>query len=344
MLRNRDLLLQALTSAAIALVCGVGAWALASPEAGMWTLVAGLAIGAVHVGFSYKRFRDIARLSEHLDDALLGERTLDFRDMSEGELAILANGIDKALVRLVVANERLEKEKSQLADSLADISHQLRTPLTSLGLEFELMRRSPNEDDRRTHALSAQRQLEQLSWLVSSLLKLARLDAGQVELMRQQVDVERLVRASSVPLEVAFDLADVRFESAVEPGTRFEGDPAWTREALTNVLKNCLEHTPAGGAVRLTASGDSLACRIRVQDTGPGISEEDLPHIFERFYRGSRRLDKDRVEPAGVGIGLSLSRALIAAQDGAITASNALDAEGRVVGARFDIVFPKVRV
>ena len=121
------------------------------------------------------------------------------------------------------------------------------------------------------------------------------------------------------------------------------GDAAWTREALTNVLKNCVEHTPAGGTVSITAREDAVACRIRVEDTGPGIAEKDLPHVFERFYPGTSnpaRRDEDTCNPSGVGIGLSLSRALLVAQGAQITASNA----SPTGGARFDLVFPKVTV
>ena len=166
------------------------------------------------------------------------------------------------------------------------------------------------------------RMLEQLQWLVSSLLKLARLDAGVVRLERHRVDVSSLVKAAQEPLAVTADL---------------------TREALTNVLKNCVEHTPAGGTVSITAHEDAVACRIRVEDTGPGIAEKDLPHVFERFYHGTSnpaRRDEDACNPSGVGIGLSLSRALLVAQGAQITASNA-SPNG---GARFDLVFPKVTV
>ena len=197
------------------------------------------------------------------------------------------------------------------------------------------------EDSQRVRDCG--RMLEQLQWLVSSLLKLARLDAGVVRLERRRVDVAALVTAAQEPLAVAADLAGVAFLAKVDPGCSFMGDAAWTREALTNVLKNCVEHTPAGGTVSITAREDAVACRIRVEDTGPGIAEKDLPHVFERFYHGTSnpaRRDEDTCNPSGVGIGLSLSRALLVAQGAQITASNA----SPTGGARFDLVFPKVTV
>lgn len=154
------------------------------------------------------------------------------------------------------------------------------------------------------------------------------------------------------PLAVAFDLADVRLSIDVQPEASFSGDLSWSAEALGNVLKNCMEHTPAGRCVRLRATEDALACRISIEDDGPGIAPEDLPHVFERFYRGGHSAAKEtealgrgsEVNPAGVGIGLSLAKSLIAAQGGTITARNATDANGRVTGARFDITFFKTAV
>ncbi len=329
--------------AAATVACCAGAWLQAGLTAAAWTAACGVALLALYAATTALRYRRIAQLSERLDRALSGERDVSFRGMGEGELAILASQLDKTVTRLVVANEELEAEKRALADALADISHQLRTPLTSLGIELELMRKAAATPEEAQRVRDCGRMLEQLQWLVSSLLKLARLDAGVVRLERHRVDVSALVTAAQEPLAVAADLAGVAFLAKVDPGCSFMGDAAWTREALTNVLKNCVEHTPAGGTVSITAREDAVACRIRVEDTGPGIAEKDLPHVFERFYHGTSnpaRRDEDTCNPSGVGIGLSLSRALLVAQGAQITASNA----SPTGGARFDLVFPKVTV
>lgn len=329
--------------AAATVACCAGAWLQAGLTAAAWTAACGVALLALYATTTSLRYRRIAQLSERLDRALSGERDVSFRGMGEGELAILASQLDKTVTRLVVANEELEAEKHALTDALADISHQLRTPLTSLGIELELMRKAAATPEDSQRVRDCGRMLEQLQWLVSSLLKLARLDAGVVCLERRRVDVAALVTAAQEPLAVAADLAGVAFLAKVDPGCSFMGDAAWTREALTNVLKNCVEHTPAGGTVSITAREDAVACRIRVEDTGPGIAEKDLPHVFERFYHGTSnpaRRDEDTCNPSGVGIGLSLSRALLVAQGAQITASNA----SPTGGARFDLVFPKVTV
>jgi signal transduction histidine kinase len=329
--------------AAASAVCSAGAWAQAGPLAAAWVAACGGALLVLYAVTTALRYRRIAELSERLDRALSGERDVSFEDMGEGELAILASQLDKTVTKLVVANEELDAERRALADALADISHQLRTPLTSLGIELELVRKAAATPEDARRVRDCGRMLEQLQWLVSSLLKLARLDAGVVRLESRRVDVAALAEAAEEPLAVAAELAGVGFETSVEPGCSFMGDAAWTREALANVLKNCVEHTPAGGTVRIVAHEDAVACRIRVEDTGPGIAEADLPHVFERFYHGpdaSARTDDDACDPSGVGIGLSLARALLVAQGAQITAANA----GPDGGARFDLTFPKVTV
>lgn len=342
MLRNRSLLIQLLASLAAVAIASSIALPAGGVEAACIVAALGLALAALFLAVTAMRIYALAHLSRRVEEALEGERTVSFTDMSEGELAILANVIGKTIARLAIANEDLAREKDALADALADISHQIRTPLTSLVLELELARTRASTPELRERLRKSESSLEQIQWLVSSLLKLARLDSGNVELTRQSVGVAPLVDAAFAPLAVPFDLKGVAFESSVAPGIAFEGDPSWTREALTNILKNCLEHTPEGGCVKVTGSEDALACRIHVEDTGPGFSDGDLPHIFERFYRGCT--DQDGADPQGFGIGLSLARALIRGQGGQIAASNARSPQGIVTGARFDIAFFKVLV
>ncbi len=388
--RNRELRLFAAAYVAVAVACAAGGAALlGSVAAGLWTLGAACALGVVVAGFTWARYRAVAALSATLDAALSGERSLRFSTMREGELAVLASSIDKLFAQLVREGDELERERRRLSDALADISHQLKTPLTSLALVVELLERDAVReldcaagavardnagaaavsaaplgenvagtdagaplagDASRVAAQAAEKRLERLRraevlvdrirWLVQALLKLARIDAGIVTFERAEVRAADVVAAALEPLAVAFEAADVAVACDIDPGASFAGDAPWTAEALENVLKNCLEHTPAGGSVRIAAHEDALACRIAVEDTGPGIAPEDLPHVFERFYRGrADRASSSEVNPAGVGIGLALARELVAAQGGALTACNA-----PAGGARFDLAFFKTPV
>ncbi|WP_245526968.1 sensor histidine kinase [Coriobacterium glomerans] len=351
LLRNRELTGFVLAYAAIAIaVCALAA-GIDGPPAALWAGAAALAVGVLVAAETRARYRAIARMTSELERVLHGGRSLDIDHMSEGELAVLSNELSKMVARLNLTADRLGRERMALADALADISHQLKTPLTSLSITTELVRKrlvqrgGCSQEVERLHVIERlQLHIEQL---VSSLLKLARLDAGAVELARQPVDVERLVAIAFEPLAVAYDIADVSFEHDIAAGTTFAGDLSWTAEAVTNILKNCMEHTPPGGRVRIRAWEDTLGCRITIEDNGTGISSGDLPHIFERFYRGSDSVSPghgeglSQVNPVGVGIGLSLAKSLITAQDGTIKASNIDESRHEGRGARFEITFFK---
>lgn len=318
--------------------------------AAICTFVTGLIVAVIFMILTDRRYRALAKMAANLDRVLAGERDIRLRDMSEGELAILSSEIDKVIARLNLTVDELQAEKLALSDALADISHQLKTPLTSIAISTELIRdrlsaRGDSEDlvERLRLIQTLQARVEDL---VSALLKLARIDAGVIKLVCGDVDARELVRKSFEPLAIAFDIADVRFSADVQDGASYEGDLTWSVEALENILKNCMEHTPTGGCVSVRVTEDVLACRIRIEDTGPGIAESDLPHIFERFYRGSRDASAapSEVNPAGVGIGLALSKSLVTAQGGTLTAENLRDENGNITGAAFNLVFFKAVV
>lgn len=318
--------------------------------AAICTFVTGLIVTVIFIILTNRRYRALANMAANLDRVLAGERDIRLRDMSEGELAILSSEIDKVIARLNLTVDELQAEKLALSDALADISHQLKTPLTSIAISTELIRdrlsaRGDSEDlvERLRLIQTLQARVEDL---VAALLKLARIDAGVIKLVCGAVDARELVRKSFEPLAIAFDIADVRFSADVQDGASYEGDLTWSVEALENILKNCMEHTPTGGCVSVRVTEDVLACRIRIEDTGPGIAESDLPHIFERFYRGSRDANAtpSEVNPAGVGIGLALSKSLVTAQGGTLTAENLRDENGNITGAAFNLVFFKTVV
>ena len=260
---------------------------LAGPGAGLAALTSLALACALFAAFSTRRYREIARLAAEVDEVLHGGRRIDFADYREGDVAVLKNELAKMTAALAGATERLGKEKAALADALADVSHQIRTPLTAIGLLVPAIEDAAGHAERTRALRELETLVERVGWLVTTLLKLAKADAGAIRVQAAPVDVERLVRDALAPLAGAFDLRGVACEVDVAPGASFTGDAAWSAEALGNVLKNCLEHTPAGGTVRLSASEDAVALRLRVTDTGPGITPEDVPHLFERFYRGA---------------------------------------------------------
>ncbi len=346
LLRNAEVRRTVFAFLAVGVTGAGAAWALAGVPAAVVVAATVAVLLGVFLVSTRLRYRRIARMASQVDAVLHGERDVSFERMREGELAVLASELDKMRSRLELANEDLLREKNALAGALADVSHQIKTPLTSLSLMTSLTRGALVEDGGHPGEVERLRTMERLEgrveWLVSSLLKLARIDAGVVSFSRAHVDGAELVERAAEPLAVAFDLADVELAREVQVGSGFEGDLAWTAEALENILKNCLEHTPAGGRVSVTVTEDALAFRLRVEDTGPGIAEGDLPHVFERFWRGGEKGEgagSSEVDPDGVGIGLALAKSLVTAQGGSIRAGNAPGG-----GARFDLVFFKATV
>ncbi len=315
------------------LILCTGVIAVLSPgEARIWVLMCAAVAFVLFVVVSMLRRRQIHRLAQEIDEILHTGRSMDLSSYSEGDVAVLSNELAKMVERLDRANRQLAQERNALADALTDVSHQIRTPLTAATLMVPKIERAESEEERRHALRDLELSMDRISWLVTSLLKIAKVDAGAIRVERKPVSVAAVAQRAAQPLQVVMDLHDVRFVLDVEDDAAFEGDALWTTEALENILKNCLEHTPPGGTVTLAVREDALACRITITDTGPGIASEDLPHIFERFYRGQGTTH-------GFGIGLALAQALVSVQGGSVCASN-----GAAGGARFVVAFPKMVV
>lgn len=338
LLRNRMFARQLAAMAAIATVLALAAGLTASLASALWTAAAGAACCALFAAFSRRRYREIAQLAAEMDEVLHSGRRVSFSDCREGDVAILRSEVSKMVAQLARTSEQLRAEKTALADSLADISHQIRTPLTAMSLLVPVAERAADGRSRSRALRELEGMVERVSWLVTALLKLARLDAGVMSFEKRPVRVADVAVRAIAPLELGLDVRGVDCSISVG-GAVFQGDVAWSAEALENIVKNCAEAAGEGGSVRIEATEDALATRIRVSDNGPGIAEEDLPHVFDRFYRGARSEEGDPANPQGFGIGLSLAQALISAQGGSLRARNLPQG-----GACFEATFPKMNV
>lgn len=314
--RNPEIRRELLLFAAVTAACAAAGF-LAFGAAGWLVLGAGLALSALHFAASAVRYRRIRALSRDIDAVLHGSDKVNFSDLREGELAILQSEIQKMTIRLRDAADNLQKEKTFLTDSIADISHQLRTPLTSINLIVTLLAADAVSDARRLELTRELKMLlRRIDWMVESLLKMSKIDAGTALFQAEPVRVSELVRAAAEPLAVPLDVRGQRLVCEIGAET-FTGDLAWTTEAVGNILKNCMEHTPEGGTITVQARDTGVFTELTVHDTGAGIAPDDLPHLFERFYKG-----KDASETS-FGIGLALARMIVTAQNGAIKAANA---------------------
>ena len=302
--------------------------------AGLCVLAAAAVLYAVDLLAARRRFTLMGELADELDRIMHGQESFDLDRFSEGELSILQSELSKLLVTLRRQSEALSSDKKFLAESLADISHQLKTPLTSLNLAAAMLAEPELPADRRQElAREITRGLGRIEWLVSALLKMSRLDAGMAELAKNTFTAGQLVENAAAPLLIALELRDVELDTSGVGSQEIKADFAWCSEALGNILKNCMAHTPPGGRITVASRENAIYTQITVADTGPGIAPEDLPHIFERFYRGKN------ADAQSAGIGLALARKIIVNSGGAVTAENAPGG-----GALFTLRFYKMTV
>ena len=265
--------------------------------------------------FTKKRYKRINNLGESIDKILHGNDTINIKGFDEGELSILESDVQKMLVRLRDQKDILEKERTFLADSIADISHQLRTPLTSINLILSLIESPDISAERREELL---RELSSLitktEHLVSVLLKISKLDAGTVQFEKKTTDLSSLLEKSAEPLLIPMDIKNQKLSINADD-ISLNCDFSWCIEAFGNILKNCTEHTPENGEITVTATNTPIFTEVIITDTGSGFNEEDIPHIFDRFYRS----DKARTTGGGYGLGLYYAKQVVELHKGTIS-------------------------
>ena len=265
----------------------------------------------------YNRDKDkeLKQITRYIEEINQRNYTLDIEDISEDELSILKNEIYKTTVMLNEIAENSLKDKLRLKNSLSDISHQLKTPLTSILIILENLIDEPEMDAslRADFLQDIKRETRNISFLVQSLLKLSKLDSDTVVFLREEVSVKKIVEAAVSNVSMLCELKNIKIEvekAATEPAITC--DFRWQVEAVTNILKNCVEHSPDGESVIIKIEKSNIYTSISIRDFGDGIDEEDQKHIFERFYKGKN------ASPDSVGIGLALAKAIVEADSGSI--------------------------
>lgn len=289
-----------------------------------------IAFGITFYLFTKARYKSIEQIADQIDLVLHNTDNIYIGEEQEGELSILHSEITKMTLRIREQNNALRKEKEHLSTSLADISHQLRTPLTSLNLIMSLLTNNPEEVERKELIREAEELLIQMDWLITSLLTLSRLDAGIVIFKKEKIQVSHLIQTSLRPLVISMELHEICVVTDIPNGMTIQGDMGWLCEAIQNILKNCMESIGNNATIDIACLDNPLYNEITIKDSGTGFEQEDLPFLFERFYRGKNQ------NASGYGIGLALSKMIITRQGGIIMAKN--HPEG---GALFTIRFPK---
>lgn len=269
-----------------------------------------------------KRLEELISYLMKVQDGLALPTLTEYR---EGQLGILQSEIYKLVVLLKEQLGSANQEKTYLADMLSDISHQIKTPLTAITIMTDLLKQPALPEEKRIEFVEKiDRQTSKITWLIRNLLTLSQLEADVLKLHKESVEIYDILRSVCQSLELLAELRGVEL-SLQQPGEKIlvDCDRAWTAEAFSNIIKNCVEHTPAGGRVSISVMQNNFGTSITIKDNGNGIAAEDLPHIFERFYKGKHSSKES------VGIGLALARQIVLRQNGTIQVQS-VEGEGSI--------------
>ena len=265
--------------------------------------------------YENKQKQKIENIITYIEEINKGNYNLKIEENTENELSNLSNELYKITVMLKEQTEKSNKDKQILQTSLEDISHQLKTPLTSISIMLDNIRENPQMDEhtRQEFIHEISRQVDWINWLVISLLKLSKLESGTAIFKAEKIDVKKLIDNVIKNLAIPLDIKQQKINvSENKKDIYFIGHYNWQLEALTNIVKNCIEHTPENQNIYIEYSQNNFYTKIIVRDEGCGIEAEDLKHIFERFYKGKNSSSNS------VGIGLALAKSIIEKDNGYI--------------------------
>lgn len=284
--------------------------------------------------YTIKQNKKIHEIDMYLKKVNSGDYTLKIEENSEDELSKLRNELYKTTVLLRETAENSKKENINLSNSLADISHQLKTPLTSIRIMIDNIYDNPDMDEetKMDFIKSINNQIEWISSLVVSLLKLAKFDAGTIVMNDENVNIIELINNVKDNLSIILELKeiDIILEYDHSKPIIVSIDYTWQLEALTNIIKNAIEHSKNNSKIHIKIEDSSVFTKIIIEDEGEGISKKDLPHIFQRFYKSEKSSENS------IGIGLSLAKTIIEKDNGYI---NVKSEEGK--GTTFYIKYMK---
>lgn len=284
----------------------------------------------IFIWYNLKKDRKIQEITRYIEEINQKNYSLKIENNTEDELSILQNELYKITVMLREQADNSMKDKLSLKDSLADISHQIKTPLTSISIMLDniLDDEDMNPEVRNDFIKDIRNEIQNITILVNSILKLSKFDTNTITLNNKEENLKEMLVECKKNLLPICDLKNVTIK-LIGDDVFLLCDRSWCKEAFTNIMKNCVEHSNTGGVVEVSIEDYKIYKRIAIKDYGSGISKEDLPHIFERFYKGKNSSN------SSIGIGLALAKAIIKNENGYI---DVLSESGK--GTLFSIIFP----
>lgn len=261
-----------------------------------------------------RRDKKIKQITKYINEIKNKKYELNIDENSEDELSNLKNELYKITIMLKEESEISKKDKENLKISVEDISHQLKTPLTSITIMLDNLKENPNMDEntKQKFIFEISKQIDWINWLVISMLKLSKLDANVVQFYDEKINLNKFITEIVKNLEIPIEIKNQNIIINGDNEAYFVGDYKWQQEAVTNIIKNCIEHNKENGTISIKYEENNLFTKISIKDEGIGIEKEDLKHIFERFYKGKNSTENS------VGIGLSLSKNIIEKNNGII--------------------------
>ncbi|MEE0683490.1 MAG: HAMP domain-containing sensor histidine kinase [Bacilli bacterium] len=279
-------------------------------------LFIGLALSIILLYLKHEKDqnKEIKKIVKCIEEINKKNYSINIDENSEDELSILKNELYKITIMLKEDAESSKKDKLKLKDSLSDISHQLKTPLTSINIMLDNILDNPEMDDKTKEKFiqNIKREITNISSLVGEILKLSKFDASVIKFEEQQVSINDIVKSAISNVEMMAELKNINIEVNNRDNIKLVCDAKWQIEAITNILKNCIEHSKDDSTIMVDIDSNKIYKQITIKDNGEGIDEKDLPHIFERFYKG-KNSSKD-----SVGIGLALAKTIIEKDNGSI--------------------------
>ena len=268
---------------------------------------------------------NIDKLNRYIQKVSKGDYLVNISENSEDELSSLKNSLYKITVMLKEESENKKKQNEAILSSVSDISHQLKTPLTSMQILIDNILDNPQMDEstKRKFITEISKQIKEMNFLILALLKLSKLDAGVVEFDKEKISLNNIINDTIDTLDVLIELKQIKIIKNFKSNSTIIGDYNWNKEAILNIVKNAVEHTSANKTVTITLDENSVYTSIIIKDEGEGIKEKELKNIFNRFYKTENSNENS------IGIGLSLAKSIIEKQNGHI-AVDSIEGQGKI--------------
>lgn len=271
--------------------------------------------------YNHSESKKINEITKYIEEINRGNYKLNIEENTEDELSILKNELYKITIKLKEVAENSQKDKTTLKDSLSDISHQIKTPITSILIMLDNILSDENmpEDIKKYFIKDIKREIVNIKFLVESILKLSKIDSNSIKFIKKEVFIKDIINEAVKNVSMLSELKNIEIIVLGDDSIKTICDLKWQVEAITNILKNCIEHSYENRKIYINYNQNNMYTELKIEDNGTGIDAKDLPHIFERFYKGKNSSSDS------VGIGLALSKSIIESNNGYIQVDSELN-------------------